>query len=88
MDIKYIGAWAIYASLVVFLSFILELIFGLPVTIILIFMGFSVKFVELFTKYAAIATSVYISFFFFKWSIKTFIMPQVSPSSIENAKNT
>ena len=79
-DITFFKGWIIFIVIVVFMGFIVRTIFDFPVAIVLIFLGASPEKMPYIAKYGSFLTYVLLSFVFYKWSIKTFILSQIKES--------
>ncbi len=86
-NIKFLQSWIVFYVIVVFLSYLLNLVFTFPVGIILSFMGFSTKVTVWIAKIGTLLSSIAISYFFYKWSVITFILPQFSKGKIDETSD-
>jgi len=76
-NLKFTQSWIVFFVIVTFLSYLLNLIFTFPVGIMLGLLGVPTKTTFWITKAGTFLSMLAVSWFFYKWSFKTFIIPQI-----------
>ena len=74
---KYLTGWIIFLFLFIFLAKLINLILAFPVNIILIFLGLNPETAPYVSEYGSLIINIVLSFLLYKWTIDTFVVPQI-----------
>lgn len=79
--INFLQGWFLYFIIILFMAFLIHLVFVFPVSILLILLNVPEKALPFINRIGGFLAFALISFILYKWSVQTFIFPQLKQST-------
>jgi len=76
-EIKFLQGWFLYFIVILFMAFLIHLIFVFPISILLILLNVPENALPIITRIGGLLAFALTSYVFYKWSVQTFIIPQI-----------